>query len=214
MSDEPLVPVVSSKYLLVEPIWEKPIDELEGPLYQDYIRENPSYTQLLLRSTVADMVLDASRNLPDQYKLVLRAGHRPLEVQIKLLGMVKQEYIQKHPEVTEEQALAFARTYVSDPAVKLPPHCCGAAVDVDVIDRQTNELVDFGCPVNTDDEIAALESDKITPQQRENRQMLVTAMTGAGFATFVHEWWHFSYGDQTWADAYKKSGPIYGLIDA
>lgn len=214
MSDEPLVPVISSQNVLVEPIWEKPVDEIEGPLYQEYIRQNPSYTQLLLRSTVADMLVAAGKGLPAQYKLVLRAGHRPLEVQTKLLDMVKQDYLYKNPDTSDDQALVFARTYVSDPSIKLPPHCCGAAVDVDVIDRQTGELIDFGCPVNTDDEIAALGSDKINPEQRANRQMLVEAMTGAGFATFANEWWHFSYGDQEWATLYQKPSPIYGLIDA
>lgn len=212
-ADEPLVVVKSSDDLYVEPIWENPIDDIEGPLYQEYIQQNPGYTDILLRQTVADMLLAAGQNLPPQYQLIIRAGHRPLDVQLKLLDGVKQQYLAENPGASQEAALEFARTYVSDPLVKVPPHCCGAAVDVDVRERATNELVDFGCPMNTDDDISFLDSDKINTQQKANRDMLVEAMTTAGFAVNPYEWWHFSYGDQTWADTYKKSGPLYGLIE-
>lgn len=203
----------TSRRLLIEPIWEKPIDEIEGPLYQKYIQRNPDYDAVFVRSGVSRRIARAAENLPTTARLIVRAGHRPIEVQIQLLEMVKAEYLQKNPGASDSKALEFARTYVSDPSIKLPPHCCGAAVDVDVIDLRSGELIDFGCPVNTDDEIAFLDSDRITPQQRANRQMLVDAMIGAGFAPFKHEWWHFSYGDQTWADYYGKPGPIYGLIE-
>lgn len=209
---EPLVPIKSGRTFLVEPIWEKPIDDIEGPLYQAYIRRHPSYNSVLVRSGVCDRLSEATVRLPKPYKLIIRAGHRPLEVQYALLEMVKAGYKTKNPKATDEVALEFARTYVSDPAVKVPPHCTGSAVDVDVVDEQIGELVDFGCPINTDSEIAHLGTDKISHQQRANRELLQGAMCAAGFATFATEWWHFSYGDRVWADYYNHCGPIYDLI--
>lgn len=213
MLDEPLVTVKSSRLLLVDPIWQNPIDEIEGPLYREYMQVHPDYNAVYVRQSVAAMLKQAAKNLPARFQLILRAGHRPQEVQLRLLEMVKDRYLHANPKTTEATALAFARTYVSDPAIKLPPHCCGAAVDVDVLDRVSDALVDFGCPVNTDDEIAFLDSEKISRIQKGNRQMLVSAMTRAGFAPFAYEWWHFSYGDQTWADNYGKNGKLYGLIE-
>ena len=210
--DDKLVTVVSGNRLIVEPIWEKPIDLIEGPLYLRYIETHPGYKSLYVRSSVASMLKIAANNMPKEYSLVLRAGHRPLEVQQKLLTMVKQAFLQKNPTATDSQALEYARTFVSDPAIKLPPHCCGAAVDVDVLNIGSGKLVDFGCPMNTDDEIAFLGTNKLTKSQQANRQILLEAMLGAGFAPFQFEWWHFSYGDQVWADFYK-SEVKYGLIE-
>jgi D-alanyl-D-alanine dipeptidase len=126
--DETLEAVISTSRLLVEPIWEVPIDKIEGPLYKAYI-------------------------------------------------------------------------------------CSGAAIDVDVMDLRTGKLVDFGCPVNTDDEIAGLTTTRLSARQQKNREILQAAMLGAGFASFQSEWWHFSYGDKTWAQFYGLEVPTYGLID-
>lgn len=213
MTEDTLVPLRSTERLLVEPIWEVPIDEIEGPLYQEYMSLNPAYNKVYVRQTVKEMLDTAALSLPTNLQLIVRAGHRPLEVQKRLLEMVKQDYLSTNPEATQQQALEFARTFVSDPEVKLPPHCCGAAVDVDVLDVETEQLVDFGCPVNTDDEISFLDTDKINDAQRANRQILQDAMLGAGFAPFIHEWWHFSYGDQIWADYYKKTTELYSIIE-
>lgn len=212
--NEPLVPVHSSERLLVEPIWVNPIDDIEGPLYQEYRREHPEYNDILVRASVADLLQQAATYLPAGYRLVMRAGHRPIAVQYKLIDKVKNKQLIEHPEATEAEALAFARQFVADPAIKLPPHCCGAAVDVDVIDLRKQQLVDFGCPMNTDDDISFLTTDKISEEQKSNRTMLVRAMQSAGFASFVTEWWHFSYGDENWANHYHKKAPIYSLIDA
>ncbi len=208
-----LIPILSDKYLLVEPIWEKPIDEIEGPLYQEYIKKNPGYNKLYVRPEVAKKLQKAAQSLPARYLLVIRAGHRPIEVQHKLLDMVKNSYKKTNPDASASEVLEFARTYVSDPEIKTPPHCCGAAVDVDMIDRQTRFLVDFGCPVNTDSDISHLNTDKLTKEQKTNRDMLHKAMLGAGFAPFTTEWWHFSYGDDVWADFYNKPEAIYGLVE-
>ncbi len=213
MNKELLVPIISNEHLLIEPIWEKPIDEIEGPLYQEYIKKNPSYNQILVRESVAKKLEQASRKLDKKYRMIVRAGHRPLAVQYKLLEMVKNSYKTDNPKAKEQEALEFARTYVADPSIKKPPHCCGAAVDVDVMDRKKGGLVDFGCPVNTDDDISFLNTNKINAEQKANRDMLHRAMLGVGFAPYAHEWWHFSYGDATWAKFYGKATVMYGLIE-
>lgn len=212
-NDEPLVGVKETTRLSVEPIWEKPIDEIEGPLYKEYIRKNPGYDQMFVRETVSKMLEMAAENLPEDYRLVIRAGHRPLKVQYQLLDGVKNQYLSKNPGASEEQALEFARTYVSDPSIKLPPHCCGAAIDVDMLSIESGKLVDFGCPVNTDSEVASINTYKISKEQKNNRKILQKAMLESGFAPFDHEWWHFSYGDQIWADFYAKQEILYGIIE-
>lgn len=211
--NEPLAPVITKANILVEPIWEKPIDDYEGPLYQEYIAKHPAYNKVLVRSSVADRLIKAAQELPSKYKLVVRAGHRPAEVQYKLLEMVRQSYAKDNPDASMDETLAFARTYVADPSVKLPSHCCGAAIDVDLFDNEIGQSVDFGCPMNTDGEIAHVYNDQINDSQKNNREILRKTMLNAGFAPNPNEWWHFSYGDQNWANFYNKISAIYGLIE-
>ncbi len=212
-SPDPLVAVAANSRLIVEPIWEKPIDELEGPLYQEYIKENPGYDSIYLRQEVLNRLLKAAENLPAGLKLILRAGHRPIAVQNKLLNSLTVEYFKNNPQANEKEALTFVRTFISDPAIALPPHCCGAAVDVDIYDLNTGQLINFGCPINTDSEIAFLHSDKISKEQYNNRIALLKAMLLAGFASYYGEWWHFTYGSQSWAHFYKRPASLYGLVE-
>lgn len=212
--DKNIVGLQATKRLMVEPIWEKPIDELEGPLYRQYIDKYPHYRDIYVREKVAEMLHRAADSLPSRYTLIIRAGHRPLEVQRKLLQLLIDEYMHKNTNASHKEALNFARTYVSDPDIKLPPHCCGAAVDVDCLDTMTDKLVDFGCPMNTDSQIAYTNSRLINSSQRANRRMLHKAMLGAGFAPFATEWWHFSYGDAEWVAYYNRTEMTpYGIVD-
>ncbi len=210
---EVLLSVKPNDRLEIRPIWDDPIDEIEGPLYAQYISKHPNYNAVFARKTVVAMLTRAAHELPSQYKLIVRAGHRPKDVQLELLHMVAHKHKLENPGVSEHEAITYARVFVSDPAVKLPPHCCGAAVDVDVLDVKSGKLLDFGCPVNTDSSIAFLHSSKITSSQKANRIMLLKVMLRAGFASYYAEWWHFSYGDQLWAHFYNQKNALYGVIE-
>lgn len=212
-SQEELVPVHTKNRIVVEPVWEKQVGSSEGPLYRAYIKERPAYSEVYVRKSVRKLLHNASQKLPDGLSMVIRAGHRPIEVQLKLLNGLISQYVKKHPGTTRDAALEYARTYVSDPSLKLPPHCCGAAVDVDLFNTRTNKLVDFGCSVNTDGEIATLDSPLVNARQRKNRMTLATTMLEAGFASYHNEWWHYSFGDQLWAFLYKIPKSLYGTIE-
>ena len=201
--DEPLVRVEAGERIVVEPIWLSP-DDVEGRLYRAYIAEHPEYDGIYVRAGVLRRLERAAESLPDDVQLVVRAGHRPLEVQRQLLHDVRAEYAQAHSDASDEETLAHARTYVSDPDVKLPPHCCGAAVDVELRDTETGRLLDFGSPMNADARPSHLHHPDLTHEQAASRMLLLTAMLEAGFASYHAEWWHYSYGDQLWAWFYGE----------
>ena len=209
----PLVFVTSTPQLILEPIWECSKDDIEGGLYSDYIAANPKYQGLMLGEEVAERLYKASRNLPSHLKLVLRAGHRPLEVQREELRLNILHFLSDNKNATSEEALKHARIFVDDPAIKLPSHCCGSAVDLEVFDENTNALLDFGCPINTSSVEAYLHTNILNAVQRNNRLTLLTAMLSAGFAPTFVEWWHFSYGDTVWAYFYDKPQSLYGIVE-
>ncbi|HVW23467.1 MAG TPA: M15 family metallopeptidase [Candidatus Saccharimonadales bacterium] len=210
---DPLVALKSTKHLKIDPIWRTQIDEFEGGLYSAYIAKHPAYNALFVRPEVAKKLHSAAQSLSANWQLIVRAGHRPLEVQQNLLKSLQADFLEHNPEARPEEALAHARQYVSDPTIMTPPHCSGAAVDVDVLDIKTGKLVDFGCPMNTASEKAHLHSQEINQAQYANRLILLKAMLQAGFASNFNEWWHYSYGDYQWARFYSQERMLYGIIE-
>ena len=77
-------------------------------------------------------------------------------------------------------------------------HNYGIAVDVTLVNARTGEELDMGCPVDTLEAISQpryeqkfLKEGKLTQQQLDNRLLLRSVMTQAGFQTIPNEWWHF-----------------------
>lgn len=212
-NNDKLVALEESKYIKIIPIWEEVLDPFEGKAYQAYIKKHPKYTHIYMRSKVKDMLLEAAKNLPENWQLVVRAAHRPLEVQQHLFNALCADIEEQNPKLSKEEILNQARDFVSDPSQKVPPHSSGAAVDVDVIDNKTGKLVDFGCEVNTSDETAFIHTKSISKRAQKNRQILLVTMLCSGFASLYTEWWHYSYGDQNWASFYGEKKAIYGFAE-
>lgn len=210
--DDPLVQINTNDKILVEPCWTLE-DDWEGKRYRDYIAKHPDYNGVYVRSELASRLQSAANSLDDKYQLVIRAGHRPIEVQKRILIDCANDYVKDHPGTSDEEALEHAREFVSDPNVTLPPHVCGAAVDVEVLDSTTGNLLDFGSKLNDDTEKSFLYYPNLTQEQKDNRLMLVTVMLDAGLASCTPEWWHFSYGDQIWAWFYGETNSLYSPVD-
>lgn len=209
---DPLIKIESTEKMIVEPNWTVP-ESYEGSVYADYISEHPNYDGIYVRSELLKRLIAAADSLPIDYKLIVRAGHRPVEVQKRILLECAADYKKYKAGVSDEEALEHARTFVSDPEITLPPHVCGAAVDVEILDVSTGELLDFGSKMDDDDERSFLHNPNLTNKQKENRLTLLIAMLDAGFASCKAEWCHYSYGDQIWAWFYGKDNSLYSPID-
>lgn len=195
---------------LLEPFWATPGD-LEGDEYQGYIEKYPDF-ELMVRQDVCDRLIAAQVQLPADWQIVLKAGFRPLDVQTALLDVFTVKSRTDHPDWIDDQHLAHARTFVSDPQIVCPPHTTGGAVDIDIKDRKTGDYIDMGCPPNTDSEISFLHSDLLTPKQYDNRMILLNAMLATGFAPNPHEWWHYQYGETYWAAFYGHKQTLYDIV--
>lgn len=209
---DPLVRLISSDKMIVEPCWTLE-NNWEGSRYQGYIEQYPEYNGVFVRSGLADRLLTAATALSYEYQLIIRAGHRPIEVQRRILQDCADDYKLVHPNISDTAALNYARTFVSDPEYALPPHVCGAAVDVDVRNAKTGKLLDFGSQLNDFTEQSFLYYPNLTAEQENNRQMLLRVMLDAGLASYRSEWWHYSYGDQVWAWFYGHDSSLYSPVD-
>lgn len=82
-------------------------------------------------------------------------------------------------------------TYVADPNRGYSNHSRGFAVDVTLVDAQGREVE---MPTGFDDFSARADRDysDCTQLQRDNAQLLESAMEKHGFAGYQGEWWHFN----------------------
>lgn len=154
------------------------------------------------RKGVADRLLRAASLLPHGYALKIYDAWRPYTVQKSLYDEYFALLKREKPSLSDEELHKEARTFVSFPDPSLPfsfVHSSGGAVDLTVVDEGGVEL-DMGCPF--DDftpraSVFALEDEETAA--RDNRRLLYTVMTEAGFTSFPSEWWHYDYGDRFWA---------------
>ncbi len=138
----------------------------------------------------------ALRRIHPGYSLIVYDAVRPVSVQQKMWDVVKG---------------TPKNIYVSNPARGGGLHNYGVAVDISIVDSLGQPLpmgteVDHLGPeahVNTEDQL--VRNGNITPQQRENRQLLRRVMKEGGYTVLPTEWWHFNLYSRTEA---SKRYPI------
>ena len=52
----------------------------------------------------------------------------------------------------------------------------------------------------------------ITPEARQWRDVLCSALSTAGLVNYPTEWWHWSYGDRYWAVTTQSAAARYGVL--
>lgn len=139
-----------------------------------------------LRPEIAKMVVAAQKWLKEQnpdYSLIIYDAARPLSAQKMMYKKV--------------QGTEFSR-YVAYPYNGGGHHNFGCAVDVTILYK--GEPLDMGTGFDsfdtlshTDNEETNLKNGKLSQEAYNNRKLLRTAMTKAGFNVERCEWWHFDY---------------------
>ncbi len=205
---EPLVAIPLDQFAVVSP---HPYAELGAPYRQ--------FSPYFLRQTVVDKLLQAQAHLQAQqpgWQLQIFDAYRPIPVQQFMVdytfdqlarseGLDPQNIAESERSHLQTQVLKFWAVPSQDPN-RPPPHSTGAAIDLTLIDS-SGTVANMGSAI---DEISPRSyphhfADSIEPKAchyHQNRQILSSAMTAAGFSQHPNEWWHFSWGDQLWA--YQK----------
>ena len=91
------------------------------------------------------------------------------------------------------------------------PHTTGGAVDLTL--GWDGKALAMGTDYDAFEEEAALDFYEDGADQRllTLRRILFNAMTGAGFAPYWTEWWHWSFGDDKWAWS-KGVNALYEVV--
>jgi D-alanyl-D-alanine dipeptidase len=162
-----------------------------------------------LRRTVAGMLNRAQDSLPPGHKLKVGTALRTLAMQKGGWDGYHKRMREEHPAWPLSALRRATNRYFAPYDQKAPPgHCTGGAVDVGLLDPDGNAL-DMTAPTEGWDG-AYTWSDKISPEAKANRMLMVEAMLGAGFSNCRDEFWHYSWGDSAWAVRVGEAECPYG----
>lgn len=81
-------------------------------------------------------------------------------------------------------------------------HSRGSTVDLSLFDLKTKAQADMGGRFDFFGEISHFDCKSVSAKQQENRRLLRSIMTEAGFLPLDTEWWHFTLGNEPYPDMY------------
>lgn len=184
-----------------EPLVTLPHDVARQIIYNDL--PLPARTDVLLRRGVVGRLRAARAALPPGFDLVVLDGWRSLAFQAAL----REYYLSTQGEVGTDYVAAADDDHLR------AGHTTGGAVDV------TLSWQGVPLAIGTDYDAftplahpAAFERASADERVRDLRRLLVTVMTGAGFAPYPVEWWHWSWGEQWWAALTGSPQAVYDVV--
>ena len=166
----------------------------------------------LVRKTVAGMLNKAQKNLPKEMRLIIDSVWRPSGYQKEIFKSSVKRFSKLHPKWDRKRILREVNKYVAFWKGKYASgHMTGGAVDVRIV--KNNRKIPMSTKKLPYQEAAKTYSKKLPSYLKRNRQILIKAMTKAGFSNYPKEFWHCSYGDYWWAKRENKKLAIYGVIN-
>lgn len=179
------------------------------------LREGSKFLVPKLRRSVYEKLVQASELLPDGYNFQAMSAYIPMSLQQDVWNDKWKKVSKRYwyvwwglPQKIKER---LVRKYAAYPK-KGAPHNTGGAVDVILVDKNKN-LISVGGAFASADETAHTRYENISDEEKKNRSILYHVMIDVGFVNQPFEWWHYSYGDKTWAVLTDSKNAIYDGIE-
>lgn len=171
-------------------------------------------THCYVRAGVYERLKAVLDLLPEEYSFLIYDTLRPLRVQEALF----EEYIEvlkkEHPQANREELEEICDEFVAKPSknqLRPSSHQSGGAVDLTLC--RDGAPLDMGTAFDEFAPIAyadAFEKPGMDETVRQNRRLLHNVMCDVGFTFYESEWWHFNYGNESWARR-NFCAPIYSF---
>ncbi len=81
-------------------------------------------------------------------------------------------------------------------------HSRGSTVDLTLVRRADQAELDMGTPYDFSGPQSWLSDKRVSEEARNNRALLVAAMTRGGFRPYHKEWWHYTLAHEPFPDTY------------
>jgi len=180
-------------------------------VFEPSIKKDYKY---MVRESIFDKIGRISKILDKKDKrLIIRSVWRSFEHQ-RLLWEDKVKSLQKeHPDKQLKEIKEFVSYFIAPTMKSL--HSTGGSVDALIYDLTNERVMDFG----TNEGLKIELNDKCYPyhpfishKARGNRKLLINLFENEDFVVDIKEYWHFDYGNVSWALEKGKTPAIYGII--
>ncbi|MEI7777456.1 MAG: M15 family metallopeptidase [bacterium] len=151
------------------------------------------------------------KKINKDFQLLISYGYRTPEIQESYFNAALERAQEMKKDLSEEEYLELAHSMSAH--TKSAGHTVGGAVDLTIWDSKNNIEIDMGSKISEFGDIAYTLYPHISENQKENRLLLQKIMMNQGFAPFLGEWWHFSFGDKEWAFYYKQPSALYDVVN-
>lgn len=182
-------------------------------MYEPSIKNDYKY---LVREDVFNKIGRISKLLDAQdKKLIIRSVWRSFDHQ-RLLWEEKVVSLQNEYPDKELEEIKELISYFIAP-IKKSMHTTGGAVDALIYDLKENCIMDFG----TNDGLKINLNDKCYPyhpyistKAKKNRKLLIDLFENEDFIVDIKEYWHFDFGNASWALEKGEPSAFYGIIES
>jgi len=170
--------------------------------------------QYSVREAVFEKIGRISKCLDQQDKrLIIRSAWRSFEHQ-RLSWKKKVVFMKKnHPEKSLEEIKKIVSYYIAPETASM--HATGGAVDALIYDLKNGIVLDFGTnnglKMDLNERCYPFHPD-ISTEAKKNRKLLIELFENEDFCVDVIEYWHFNYGNASWAIEKGRDSAIYGMI--
>jgi zinc D-Ala-D-Ala dipeptidase len=180
-------------------------------VFEPSIKKDYKY---MVRETIFEKIGRISKILDKEDKrLIIRSVWRSFEHQ-RFLWEDKVTHLQKeYPNKEIEEIEEFVSYFIAPPTKSM--HSTGGAVDALIYDLKNDCVMDFG----TNDGLIINLNDKCYPyhpfishEAKKNRKLLIDLFEEEDFVVDIKEYWHFDYGDASWALEKGEKYAKYGII--
>ena len=170
-------------------------------IFQDNMIYNPIYFEnnipgsienIFVRETLIIMLFKAYTSLPSHLTFKIFDGYRPIEVQEYLFNNFFNILKNKYPNLNTNELKD-----INNP----PLHNTGGSIDLTLVNKITNKELNMGTKFDDFSEKSNTSFFENTSEEeiKNNRRILYWTMINAGFTNLTSEWWHYDFGNISYA---------------
>jgi len=153
----------------------------------------------MTKKALAALVIAADDLRKQGYRILVWDTYRPQKAVTDFVDWINNPDDQGnksfYPDITKAELISG--NYIAEKS----GHSRGSTIDLTII-KQDGSFVDMGGTFDFFGEQSHIDYDKLTKEQKKNRQILRDAMLKAGFEPISSEWWHFTLKDEPYPDTY------------
>jgi D-alanyl-D-alanine dipeptidase len=182
-------------------------------IFEPSVKKDYKY---LVRQEIVEKIGRISKKLEKENKtLIIRSVWRSF-VHQQLLWETKFKIIQaEFPDKTAEEIEGIVSNFIAKANKSM--HSTGGAVDALIYDQKTESVLDFGTNQGVTINLNAKcypYHPEISAVAKKNRKLLIGLFEKEDFVCDLKEYWHFDYGNVSWAITKGMKTAIYDSIPA